>query len=475
MLTTLLLAAAFVLAMSLLISSVSAFVDLRDADRTAYLYGHNKPHLTWLSNVGSFYAVTVIFGAVIPAVSGWGWVPVYGVLLGIFAGYASLGGCLNRISRRLRSEHRDNEGTILPKTIPDLLEGNDRRTLARVQVMFFLGMVVLELGLARMALSTLLDQSPAPVYAGVLIIGAMCAMYTGLGGFLGVLRTDLFQAAILGSACVISLGTYRHSLFPILETTARLEYVFIDDWPLFIGSLATVFAFHFGMPDLWLRNFGTLDSRAGRVDLRPLRWAGITLVFAIVPPVFVGLSQLSAAGGLVRSVELSTSLEILRGNLSAVTSAPTLIWWLAGAFVCVLVTTTDTMLIGISQHLDAAWDWPKRWNIQAVPVGAMAVCGVSSAFIGPTLFWPLGAAIFVLLFGNAGIVAACASSRTAGALAGRSLGLYYSLAGIANAAFFTAYWGSVGSRLHIMGLVDAALASLVLVVVPIARGIGRRL
>ena len=224
---------------------------------TLYLFSFNKPHLAWLSNVGSILSISLIFAVMIPVVAGWGYVPVYGLILGIIVGYLSL----SLVARRFcRVGVRGQDTPLFPMRLIDLVEGPSRLLLARAQQVLYFAAITAELGITRIFLTTVLSEPEYTAFIGVLMIGVMCAMYTALGGYVGVLRTDLFQALVIGTAIMLLVIEFWKDMQRVVVETQQPSYYIVTDGVLFLASLLTVFVFHFGMSDLWIRNWGATSS-----------------------------------------------------------------------------------------------------------------------------------------------------------------------------------------------------------------------
>ncbi len=463
MLVTLFASTGFVLVASLLIAFLTRVFMPRDSPIQEYLFGFNGTLLTAISNIGALLSLSVVGGGILMAVMGWGLTPIYGLLFGIVVGYGLFAWAVRRLD-----PSESTAGQAGTRTMLDLVDASTQSRFQAAQFALIACFLVIELGLMRVFVDVLfLDSTPA-AFAAVFFASLLCGVYTSLGGYIGVLRTDLFQVLIVFGA-IVNLSP---RLFAVLPTAASVavnpSVAQIASLPLLLAFALIAIALHFAMPDLWIRNVGAFDfyRRTGLAS-SPLVIGGGGLYLITLPFVALALMLLPSDVPLNGSVNLSNVMLRLRGLLFEDSAAAPLsdreIWWILGGFICISITTVNTWLIAIAQHWWALRPSTPREGIHVIPfIGAM-VAFVASAFVDETNYLIVGLGGTLLMFGNVAILAAAGLRRRPVSSASVHLSWYYGTS-TALTCFFV-YWlnTELDRRIHEVVLWQAALASVLYV------------
>jgi Na+/proline symporter len=363
----------------------------------AFLYSRNTENLAVASNVGSSLSLTLFVGAIIPGVAGFGLVPIVGIYVGLVSGLL----LLIFVGRRITaSDSRTTLAGLVPSDAANAIRG--------AEIILYIASITLELALARHLIARLIGNAAlAIIVVGILVF--ICASYTALGGFIGVLRTDVFQFLVLiAGLVIISLNVWR-PLRATVGRSMRAEYVSLNDPALLLASWIIVVAFFFGSPDLWIRTFGTLHQRGASPQRAIVKSLGF-LMIAFIPPICLGLSWLTDAGHLRGSLNVFDAADYVVQRFHAAVeggASSTTIWFVSGAAACALITTIDTQFLGLAQHIPRAAD--KNLNdvrFAIVTTGlATFLCSLS---VGPRTWLLLGLIVFGLLLLNGLLVLSAA-------------------------------------------------------------------
>ncbi len=381
-----------VILISCFVAAISYYFDLRSEPLNnasqAYLFSRNSEILAAASNVGTSLSLTLFLGAIVPGVAGYGLLPILGSYLGVIVGTL----LLIRTGRRV---------SIAPDSTMIGLVSEDASHLFRlVQMVLYTSSIILELVIAE-HLATALVGGHRP--AGLLVIAIivfLCATYTSLGGFIGILRTDAFQLLVIIAGLAAALVDSSIKI-PALRSTVRYQYLAIDSPALLAASISVVFAYFFASPDIWLRSFGTLGG-SNRSSTRALvKSLGLTLL-VLTAPILLGLSWLVSTGHLSNTLSMFDAVGYVAGLLSSAMhggAGATTVWFVAGAITCALVTTLDTQFLAIAQHVRAASEKPLV-DLRFLVLTTALTTLVVSLTIGPNAWICAGLLVFGGLLAN---------------------------------------------------------------------------
>jgi MFS family permease len=420
-----------VLMISLSISFISYLFKLRENRETtnSYLFAHNSPLKATLSNIGSILSLTTLLGVFASAIVGWGWIIIIGIFIGVAIGYILFWITVNKMEKAGRlpeplcgsktntildivnQEPKDESATIQLQSI-----------LRVLQILLYVSVLILEFSLARFLLEKLFPESGLLPVIALLFLTILCATYTSVGGFIGVLRTDIFQIILFGLGLYSLLFIYVCSdieILPIIKNALNTNYIVYDFFTirnccLYFSMFSFTIAYNFSWPDLWVRNISTLERKTSRsnrsnINSTPLiaGWAGI--FFFIFPVVLYALSILIDKEHLIQRFDLMLVLDDLinalakRKHYSFYLFAVLCVF---GGTICVFITSVDTWLIGIAQHLPIQ---NNRRGIAALRLWIFCFsifAVILSLFLikSEDMFFTVGLIGSLVLFGNFGIV-----------------------------------------------------------------------
>jgi hypothetical protein len=186
----------------------------------------------------------------------------------------------------------------------------------------------------------------------LLFIGFLCATYTSVGGFVGILRTDFFQLWVIVIGCILMLVNAPVNIGNILASTKNYIFFKEMDFSVFITCIMFGVMYHFSSPDLWIRNVGTLREN-NKPTIKPLIWGGIGILIILIPFCLFSLNILAKKQLLVQSLDIILLTNTIANYLTDTHFVElnfVTIWWLIGGGICIFITSVDTWLIGILQH-----------------------------------------------------------------------------------------------------------------------------
>lgn len=402
MTTTFLISSFTVLTLSYLIAWLSKSVHLRDGSIRDYLFGHNQIGLAACSNTGSILSPTLILCAILPGILGFGLVPIVGLYAGILAGY----GLFCYLARRIVSGA--SQGSLSPQwetnTMLDLVDARSRRCVRLCQLFLYTVTLAMELRIFRFLLRATVVESTFQASLLVALILLLCATYTSLGGYVGVLRTDMFQLLVYSVAGGWLLWASRDACLSTLAGAWRFATIDASHLVFFAGSLLIATAYFMAWPDMWVRNVGTLRAESGP-RLEAVRRGGWGLAAVLAPPVLLAIALLSDLGHPSRAIEFGTILRRLAAMFQRVLcrrNSPALAWWTCGAAVCIFVTTVDTWLIGMMQHLPIGGSTrhPRRTKMLPYVFAMIGFCA-SLGLTNENVYYAFSLFALLLLFANA--------------------------------------------------------------------------
>lgn len=261
--------------------------------------------------------------------------------------------------------------------------------------------LVCEFAVFRMMLTGFETEFPLYSLVTTLIIGFLCASWVVIGGYAGVLRTDRFQLTIFGMACVVLLPYILGGQSAIVNVAMRVD---AWAWPPVIATatwMTFTFATFVAFPDVWIRNFGTLERQD--FGSRSFFAKGFALLIAALVPI-LALSCYAAAklGSFDRVYDVQRSLDFFAALFREGPNFGPVHWLVAAAFLCVFITTVDTWLIGVVQHSAAMFRPTGRSSgvLIGIPFAfALGAAALSNVVSGEGIYI-LGLFVFPFLYMN---------------------------------------------------------------------------
>jgi len=348
MFDTILLNAFTVLLISYVIARNSRLADPR-VSLTRYLFGGNNQILAVSSNVGSLLSIAIVVNIYYVGLFGYGLITLASLTAGLVFAYLALYFGVRRIVRR----------GVFPRlkhsTYAEVLTTLGTRRHAFMNCLFLIQyaiVIVSEFAVLNALVSALFPSSLAgPVVATV--VGILCATYTTVGGYSGVLRTDLFQLLVFFSGCIyITIRSETSAVDLVLTELSDKNFVWTDTLPPLTFAIMTAVAF-FAFPDVWIRNISSLNVKR---DSRVL-WIAVSLILLLVlmgPITTVALHALSVQDGFDMRYDVPRTHQQVMSVFQAsaiLRHDPFALWFVIASVLCVFVTTIDTWLIGTMQHL----------------------------------------------------------------------------------------------------------------------------
>jgi len=380
-----------VLVISFVIAAKSRVVSIYQNTET-FLFGGNNSFLAISSNVGSLLSVSIIFSMFSVGIIGYGVMTLVATLLGILAAYIVL-----QMSRRRIS---DSYGDLINRRL--LLQnvhGRFERHLPLIIVTQYFLAITLEFAVFQNLLSPLNTEiAHASLYLGF-IVALLCSAYVIIGGYAGVLRTDLFQMIVFG----IGIGVLIFSIAngPTNSLSAFTASGFWSFAPL-IGSI-TWFTFTFAVflafPDVWIRVFGTLDSKQFCTrTFFPLSF--ILLSLALLPILYLSAQAAKDIGVFDFRYDVQRCYDFFVNQFVELEVGPLGRIFIVCSFLAMFVTTIDTWLIGIAQHV-SRFRRKKRGSALILWVFTASIMAVSlSSLMDGRAIFMIGLHLFPFIYFN---------------------------------------------------------------------------
>ncbi len=362
-------------------------------DPPTFLFGGNSSPLAMSSNIGSLLSLSVVFSLFAVGMTGYGFATFFSTLVGILAAYLTF-----FLSRRKLRRNSDARGPDLLLT--SHLEEKDQAPLNKLIICEYILALVCEFAVFQSFLVGMETDFPSFALIAGLMVGCLCAGYVAVGGYSGVLKTDIFQVLIFVGACCLFIPVIFSAESPIVVAMKDSR---AWQWPPLVGPITWAtftFAAFLSFPDVWIRNFGTLSTE--RFSSRwffPLSF--ILLLVALVPILALTCYGAEMEAAFDRSYNVQRSLDRFQ-NLFFTASIPPLSKWLiAAAFLCVFITTIDTWLIGLLQYVKDNRRFQDAKSSMALLFGAsIGAVGVSSLMSGKVVYIS-GLFLFPFLYFNA--------------------------------------------------------------------------
>jgi hypothetical protein len=383
------------LVLSYIIARLSR-IDDPHRNLVGYLYSGNNHWLAMTSNVGALLSIAHILGSYYAGILGFGSIAVVSLVAGMIVGYVLLGGGMFLLVRR-KDYHCTQYEHV---TFVDLLAPPGTWTHGVFSALIILGYILgclSEFIVLGSLMQHLFPGSLAPI-ALMVVVGVLCATYTSVGGYSGILRADVFQLLVFAGACGYLLWETRHQTGDVLHA---LPDRLVRTGPAGPVAFALMVAAGFvGYPDVWIRNVSTLRTPpASRLwwIVGSFLLLGIAVVPVTIPALFplADLSKFDNALSLPKAhqylAEALTSSRLF-GESSFAFSL------LVATIFCAFVTTINTWLMTIMQHLGNAFGYRNVNAVTMAPFAVMLIVLFGAAFLKDDLMLPVGLTVFPFAF-----------------------------------------------------------------------------
>lgn len=380
-----------VMAFSFLIAANSRQCSLEEDSKT-FLFGGNSSPLAISSNVGSLLSLSIIFSLFAVGMHGYGFATLFSTLGGICAAYFTFYRCRHRLHANVQLHKED-------RLLTTHLNSEDTIVLNRLVIAQYIVALVCEFAVLQNFLRGFEKDFPSFAFLSGLMIVILCAAYIIVGGYSGVLRTDVFQMLIFTGACLLFVPVLLSVTGPIVEAV-RDEKAWC--WPPWVGPV-TWFTFTYAtflaFPDVWVRNFGTLSNKKfSNSWFFPASLA--LLLLALVPIVGLTCFGAESIGKFDRRYDVQGAFDFYRDTFISGTVHGLGKWLIAAAFICVFITTIDTWLIGILQYSDTS----KRNSDASTAIILLLAAGTGavtfSHFMSGEWVYVLGLFLFPFIYLN---------------------------------------------------------------------------
>jgi Na+/proline symporter len=307
---------------------------------------------------------------------------LYGIGAFLLPGAAALGFVLFAQAAPRIKRASDREDAI---TLPALFDGvwsmKTRAVAALVTVSLFAGTLAANFLVAGNLLQSLYG---IPTVMGISGFAGIVLAYTALGGFRGVVRTDILQTGVIGVSLVVILPAFVFleggaTVFGSLPSS-HLDPLSLPVQILVVYLLIGVFAY-FGSQDLFQRIYATKDEHAARRGV-----LSFTVVVLLISAVTVGLGI--SARALFPGIRADRALvvltsEIVPAGFSGIAVLGFLALANAGADAK-LLTITSNITEDFLPHINAKFGRQVA-RIERLVVVGIGLIALAVAVVAPTL------------------------------------------------------------------------------------------
>ena len=367
-----------------------------------FLFHGNNAFLATSSNVGSLLSVATIFSFYFVGIEGYGFISTFALLLGIVIAYVFLYFCYQNIVSQ----------KICPQKVFIDIDDNDLSSflLTFIVPIAYIIVMVLEYSILKEFISLALGNNEWSLLLFIITISIFCITFITVGGYSGVLWTDLFQLFLFISALVFLIMNAPDTLLhKSLGAMNAKNFSLVGKLPAFVWVLIA-FSYFAAFPDAWVRNFSSLFSVGDKKVKSPI-YLFVSFVFILIALLLITSLSFSRLADKVQfsyKFDINTTINYYSARFTDIISDSEHFyagWFALGAFLSVFLTTINTWLIGYLQHISIYKNRkPKLYKFLANPMYLIAFVTLSGFMLSSKtllyvgLFWfPLGF-VNILLF-----------------------------------------------------------------------------
>lgn len=321
-----------------------------------YLFGNNHPLLAISSNVSSLLSIAIIFTVYLVGLSGYGFTTLRAVTIGIILGYLMLFFGAKSFTKNFSTKTKSNKKLTLVELV------NDKSTHSLIKNAFlcqYIIALIVEFSVLIIFFQGVMNLSYIQAIIVAVIIGYLCATYTTTSGYIGVLRTDFFQLLVFVCGFLyLYFLTKDQCLQAASYNYLSSKTTDVDFLPAATFTLFTAACFS-SYPDVWVRNISSLEYFKGKEKngstLFVLTASLILLLLALIPLTFLSVPYLNTIHVFPMKFDVNATLNFyidLFLKADIFDENPIALWFVVAGFICIFITTIDTWLIGIMQHLN---------------------------------------------------------------------------------------------------------------------------
>jgi len=320
-----------------------------------YLFGGNNWRLALTSNIGSPFSLTMFLFTVVPL--GYFYGPSLLLLILLTVLLVALPVALKIISspgfRELYFQV-----TVFEKRNFSIVDyvgyslGNSTKIIFGLITFIFVFLYLLgEFSLIRLAYGLIFPNAPVGSVIFISCFMAICFMYTFLGGFVGILRTDRWQLAYL----IVSVFAILH-LHPSIYNSFydNLNSLYTINLPervptqvlKHIALSIYMLCWFIGCVDFWARNVCTLQNKLSE-SLRVVRYSSLALATVGMIMIIVGIQIRSSGLVVINGNEFELPFLVL--EQAAIRLSPWAKGFLLAGLSAACFTTIDTLIITFTQ------------------------------------------------------------------------------------------------------------------------------
>ncbi len=312
-----------------------------------YLFRGRRPIHSLASNIGATFSVTYFFGAIViyaQLFHSWFVLTLAFAFPAIFALYDRL---LRRAEKELDPEAMlKQRGNILLDLLAKAYPPKSFQVISAVYLVIYFGLLVEELAVSRLILSSLMPGRPIVVSFLLSVICLVVVVYLHFGGFRAVLISDFVQGAVLCSFFVtLILFIFRYGTmerladFPLDSPAIRFSN-------LFLVLLLAVVWFLAGIDYSSRFNFDAKTTRELFSKRRQL--ASLTAFFTFVT-LSLGIFFSQALSDKIPTRTLPVNYVRALAVFFLDESAPIYRIVFLMSVYCMIFTTIDTLLVTLLQ------------------------------------------------------------------------------------------------------------------------------
>ncbi len=230
--------------------------------------------------------------------------------------------------------------------------GSATKTIYGLVVLIFLFLFLLaEFSLIRVSYSVIFPNAPVSSFVFISGFMSICFMYTFLGGFIGILKTDRWQLVYILISVFVILHLHP-KLYNILYDHHTSLYTFTEHQGSpakifkYIALLIYLVSWLIGSVDFWARNVCTLKNKSTE-SLKLVKYSLITIIFSGILMVILGIQIRSSGLVVINGNESDLPFVVLEQAVLRLN--PLSKGFLLAGLAAACFTTIDTLIISFTQ------------------------------------------------------------------------------------------------------------------------------
>lgn len=327
-----------------------------DPKSDKYLFVDHKSILSIFSNIGTYFSISIYCagGFIIGYIYGF-----YSVI-SLIISYIVAGITLYYATKKHPKFLRHNERKIMSAFVGDVLQIETQIVLVILIIIYAIAIIGAEIFIFKQYLIEVSSLSIAQANILAFSLLLCCYYYTREGGYLGVLKTDMFQAIVFiiwVAISVILIFIYHETviqkmtgdIFSSGETAkgyvdCYIFKLFKNPFVIIVGLSIYLLTLILSCISIWIKIFGTLEKDEKRTEVAVISIVSL-LVLSLIP---VGLG--AYYNGYDTKYDLFQIVLVILKNVTL--GQPLYLYFTTFAFAAISITTIDSSLMTSLQNVN---------------------------------------------------------------------------------------------------------------------------